>query len=370
MRFVVFGLLPTFLFMGCEKEVPKKKPVRPVKAMKVGDMSSFTSRWFPGQAKATREVDLSFRVSGPLITRPVDVGDEVKKGQNVARIDPRDFQVNVRNVEGQLARAKAALKRAQTDYDRVVRIRKRDPGAVSQAMVDKAEEGVDASKADIKSLKASLDSAKDQLRYTYLRAPFVGTVVSTYVENFEFVKARQPIVRIIDHSKIEMIVNIPENLISYSDKVKKIRVTFDSFPDVELEARMKEVGKEASITTRTYPVTLIMDQPKDVKILPGMAGKAIGEGELPELAGKTGIEVLETAVFSVDDTQKTHVWIIDEKTKTVSMREVKTGDLTDFGIMVKEGIKPGEWVATAGVHYLREGQEVKLLEEPAEEGAQ
>ena len=66
-------------------------------------------RWFPGRAKATQEVDLAFRVTGPLITRPIDVGDEVKKDQTLGRIDPRDFETNLRNVQGQLAQANAAL---------------------------------------------------------------------------------------------------------------------------------------------------------------------------------------------------------------------------------------------------------------------
>jgi multidrug efflux pump subunit AcrA (membrane-fusion protein) len=85
-------------------------------------------------------VDLSFRVAGPLITRPVNVGDKVKQGDVVARIDPRDFEVEVRNAEGQLETAKAALIQAQGDYDQLLSILKEDPGATSQRAIDKAKE--------------------------------------------------------------------------------------------------------------------------------------------------------------------------------------------------------------------------------------
>jgi len=76
------------LLPGCKAETPKKEMIRPVRAIQISDPAEFTKRWFPGQAKATQEVDLSFRVAGPLVTLPVNVGDTVRKGQELAKIDP------------------------------------------------------------------------------------------------------------------------------------------------------------------------------------------------------------------------------------------------------------------------------------------
>jgi RND family efflux transporter MFP subunit len=143
--------------------------------------------------------------------------------------------------------------------------------------------------------------------------------------------------------------------------VGDIQVRFDAFPDRQIPAEVWEIGTEASQTTRTYPVTLIMDQPEGIKILPGMAGQASGKRKRAGDAGGRAIEIPVSAVFSPDDTDVSYVWVIDENTKAVSQREVKTGSLTDFGILVNDGLKPGEWIATAGVHYLREGQQVRLL---------
>jgi RND family efflux transporter MFP subunit len=363
-------LLGIFSFLGCQEEVPQKSMIRPVRAIQVDDPSEFAKRWFPGQAKAIQEVDLSFRVAGPLITLPVNVGDQVRKGRELARIDPRDFEVNLRDAKGQLAREKAVLERARSDYERILRIRKKDAGAVSQAMVDRSRQVMDSAEAQIRSLTAAVDSAGDQLSYSYMKAPFDGIVTATYVENYEDVKAKQPIARLIDHSEIEMIVNIPENMISHADYLKTagkvLRVRFDPFPDREIEAQIKEIGKEASKTTRTYPVTLVMDQPEDIKILPGMAGSAASTAPPPGIQGQSEIVIPETSVFSPNE-NKTYVWTIDETSQKVSKREVKTGKLLSSGITIREGIEPGEWIATAGVNYLKEGQEVRILSALKEE---
>jgi len=363
--------LALFALLGCQEEIPKKEMIRPVRAERVSDPAEFAKRWFPGQAKATREVDLSFRVAGPLVALPVNIGDTVRKGRELARIDPRDYQVNLRNYQGQLAKTKAEFKRAQADYDRVIRIREQDPGAVSQAIIDRNRQKMESTKAEIRSLTAVVDSARDNLSYTYLKAPFDGIITATYVENYEDVKAKQPIVRLIDHSQIEMIINLPEVLIYQADYLKAsgkaIRVRFDPFPDREIEAQIKEIGKEASKTTRTYPVTLIMDQPEGIKILPGMAGKAKRALAMPGEQAQAVIVVPETAVFSSDETDKTYVWVIDAQSKQVGKREVRTGDLLDNGITIQDGLKPGEWIATAGVHYLKENQQVHILSESSKE---
>jgi len=212
-----------------------------------------------------------------------------------------------------------------------------------------------------------VEAAKDQLTYTYLNAPFDGTVVAIYVENFEYVKARQPIARIIDHSQIEMIVNVPESLITYADDVKKVRIRFDPFPDREFSGQVKEIGREASQKTRTYPVTVIMDQPEDIKILPGMAGQASGEVQRSEESQQQRIEVPIGAVFTPDTEKQNYVWIIDDQTKAASRRAVTTGQLTETGIIIKDGLKPGQWIALAGVHSLREGQQVRILEQTSTE---
>ncbi len=347
---------------ACEESVVEQKDVvRPVRALKVADASNFQRRWFSGRAKGTQEIDLSFRVSGPLIERRVDVGAEVEKGDVVARIDPATFKADVDRAEADLARAEAALANAAEQLKRKQFLVER--GHESKAVLDEFLANEKEARAAVAAAKAALKRMKLDLGYTVLRAPFDGVVVKTYVENFQDVRSRQPILRLVDHSRIEMVVDIPESLISQAHTVSRVVVEFDAFPDILVAARIKEIGTEASEATRTYPVTIIMEQPPGANILPGMAGKATRGDVGPDELEGAQIVVPETAILTRDDPAKTFIWIIDEAAKTVSTREVKTGDVVDQGIVVSDGLQPGEWVVTAGVHYLREGQEVRILDQ-------
>lgn len=349
------------LLPACQtSEPPAEAVVRPIRAMQVGNLQALEQRSFPGRARAAQEVDLSFRIEGPLIARSVNVGTEVNTGDLIARIDPRDFEVRLRTAEANLQRAVASKEQAQRDYQRNLSIQRQDPGAISQAAIERAKEAVDLAKADSAALEASVDAAKDALSYTYLRAPFEGTVVATYVENFEFVQPRQRIARLLDKARIKFVVNIPETLISSVPYAHNIYVEFDTFPGVRISANVIEIGTEASETTRTFPVTLIMDQPEGVRILPGMAGRASAKVRLLSDAERPDIVIPVTAVFSPESDGKSYVWVVDEA-NTVSRREVEVQAVMSSGIVVKHGLEPGEMIATAGVHFLTEGQQVRPL---------
>ena len=410
-QLLVYLLLVTCAASGC-REPSIETAVRPVRAIRVGDVEEINGRSFPGQAQATESANLSFRVAGPLKEFPVKVGDQVTRGQLLARIDARDFEVALENAQGELARAEANLdamktgarpeeleqlkaavqkceaeyNRAYADYQRDAALLKKD--AVTQAEYDRTrqmalraqaelrtaeealrigevgarEEDIRAKEAEIRSLEAAVTAAQDQLDYTELKAPFDGVVAATFVENFETVQAKQQILRLLDISSIEITIEIPESLISNVEYVRDLTCVFDAFTDTKIEGvEVKEVGTEASAVTRTFPVTLIMDQPDQstgVRILPGMAGRVSGRAKLPDQVEQQGLDVPETAVFSGDGGRQ-FVWVIDENSMTVRPQAITPGELTTTGMRVT-GVKPGQLIATAGVHYLQEGQEVRI----------
>ncbi len=329
-RWIPLVVLSAAFLVGCQEEqVADKSVVRPVRAMKVSDAASLQRRQFPGRAKATRELDLAFKVGGPLISFPVKVGDDVETGQQLGRIDPATFAATMDANVASLERAKATLNNAKLEFDRNNTLFEK--GHVSKARLDNVTTIVQRNQADVAAAKAALERARLDLDYTNLRAPFAGIVVRTYVENFENVRAKQPVVRIVDSSRIEMVIDIPESLISLAPHVKEAIVVFDAFPNREVPARIKEIGSEASETTRTYPVTLVMDQPEDVKILPGMAGKASGKAAPQEIIARAGVEVPVSATFSGEEPGSTFVWVIDEQSKTVARRRVSPGNLRTGG---------------------------------------
>lgn len=333
------------LLAACEEQQETREVIRPVRAVKVESVANIINRWYPGVSRATQETDLAFEVSGRLIERPVFIGDQVETGRVLARLDPRDF-------ENDVAFAQAERDRAKAHFDRIERAAA--SGAVAQQELTDAEARLNMAAAQYRIRQKALEDA-------VLTAPFDGTVSRTFVENFDNARAKEPVIRLVDTSRVEFVTNLPESIIPFIDRVRNIRVRFDTFPDHVITAQVKEVATEPSRTTRTFAVVLIMDQPEGITVLPGMAGRATADPD-ESLAG-TRIVVPVTAVFSPRSGEGTFVWIIDEGTARVSRRPVELGALTDTGQEVLSGLEPGEIVATAGVHFLTEGQTVRILED-------
>lgn len=354
--------LSSLLLIAACEEAPAPVPPKPVRAIQVSDASDLAEGVFPGRARAGLEVNLSFRVSGKLLQLPVAVGDQVKVGARVAALDPQDFQQQLNTAQSTQQAAKAEFRRAETDYNRLLKVQQEDAGATSQRAVDLALSIRDQARAAAAALGATVQTARDRLGYTELEAPFSGEVVETYVENFQTVVASQAILRLLDSSSIEMTVSIPENAIGYAGYVTRVSIAFDALPGIEVAASIKEIGSEASQATRTYPLTLVMAQPEGGKILPGMAGKATIQVRLPESAGKTGISIPASAAFAGSDIKVTNVWVVDTATSTLSRREVEPGEPTTSGLLIKSGLQAGEWIVTAGTHSLTEGQVVKIVD--------
>ncbi|MEX2188168.1 MAG: efflux RND transporter periplasmic adaptor subunit [Pirellulales bacterium] len=400
-----------FLAGGCSGEPPKRDVIRPVRVVRVGEDALGSGRALPGIAAAIDAVEMSFRVSGPLVAFDADeIGKSVKKGELLAQVDPRDFDVRLRDAQANLAKARSELtamtrarpeeieqlKAAVSRAEAAVRfaraeVARSEPLAKSNTIAkaefelivakkDLAEadlvqaqeslkigeqgarkEDIDAKQAAVVSLQAALKTAQDQLNDTKLLAPFDGSVAATYAENFELVQARQPILRLLNTAELKMKVDVPEQSIARVPQVTEVEVTFNAFPDSPIPARVKEIGSEASSTTRTYPVILAFTPPPGLPIRPGMTGFARGKGAPPPDAAdpsqKPTFIVPASAVLLEDG--KRSVWVVDEKSKKVSRRSVELQDMTQFGLRIT-GVESGELVVSAGAHYLAEGQQVRL----------
>jgi multidrug efflux system membrane fusion protein len=344
---------------GCEKPAPPPAAIRPVRVMKVADVQEFVGRPHAAQAVANEEVDLSLRVGGPLIELPVKAGDRIKKGDVLARIDPRDYEVKIRTIEGELAAVEAKLKDANIEFEMVKKLVAQEAAAARE--VDRKKAMVDLYAGQKVATEGKLEAARDELSYTRLLAPFDGMIATTYVDNFQTVQAKERVVRLLDLTRVKVQIDLPEKVMPALVYVKEINCTFQAIPGRQFPARIHEVANEASRLTRTYRVTLIMDQPKDAEILPGMTGEVRGKAELPANAGESGFEILPSALFQGED-GKASVWLFDEAARKVKRQPVTTVRLNDNSVLV-QGLAPGQLVVTAGAHFLKEGQEVRLLEE-------
>lgn len=328
---------------GCGKKAPVKQEwVRPVKAVLIENNEASARGNLPGKAEAVQEVNLAFEVSGTISKRLASKGDRVKRGDLLAELDPRDFQ-------NALKAATAEVASAQSRYDRIKRVA--DSGAVSEQDLADAE-------ASLAVAKSQMNIKEKALEDTHIYAPFDGIVADTYAENFQRVSAKQKVVRLLDFSKIKVTIYVPEHVIVRIDNVDKLNCRFDAFADKILPAKIVEIGTEASKSTRTYPITLELDQPEDGVILPGMACEVFGIAKLSP--AEQGVGIVPSALFSPVKGQEC-VWVVG-KDMRVSRRDVKTTRLATSGVVVK-GINPGEIVVTAGVNYLVDGQQVRLMDD-------
>jgi RND family efflux transporter MFP subunit len=275
-------------------------------------------------------------------------------------LDPAPYQAEFDSVNANLERARAAHRNASSQLDRDRQLFEK--GIVAKARLETSETNTQQALAEVRSLEAMLERRKLDLGYTALHAPFGGVVSAVFAEAFEEVKPQQSVMRIIDPETIEMIINVPESLISLVPYAVDIKVIFDAFPGVEIPAEISEIGKEPSETTRTYAVKLLVAPPSGVRIVPGMAGRARARPG-PQIADRfKGAVVPLSAIFAPDDASGSFVWIVDEASKTVSRRKVELGEPVVGGINIKEGLSPGDLIVEAGVHSLQDGQAVRIQE--------
>src|SRR5215470_9317171 len=362
-REIVIWSILMLALSSCGRQAPltTSEVVRPVRTMSVGVSAESGGRAFPGQAEANEEAELSFRVGGSFIELSANTGDKVKKGQVLAKLDPTDFQVRLRDAEAELSSAEANLEVANVMLTRSRNLFEKKAGP--QVDVDRAAAQVESTKANIAALRTKRDIAQSELGYAQLTAPFDGIIAARYAQNFQTVQARQPILRLLDTSRIKFGVDLPETAMPLLPYAKDIWVTFQAVPGNKLPATIQEVSHEASRSTRTYRLTVLMDQPAGARILPGMSGEFRARLEPPSTE-PNAMEVLASALFEGSD-GATYVWLVDTSTMTVHRQAVKTLRPTTVGFLV-EGLKTGQTIVTAGVHYLKDGQKVRVMESPAE----
>lgn len=343
------------LLAGCEEQ-KIVQTIRPVKAMQVKLPENQATRVFPGKVDADTEVNLAFRVAGQIHNFPVKVGEYVRKGQLVARLDTTDYVTHVHGLEAQLAGAKAALRESELQYKRYAKLVAEK--TASQASYDQAKATFETGVAKVNSLRAQLRKAKSDLGYASLVAPFSGYVSAKHVDNYETVQAGTPIIKLQDIANLDVTVGLPDELVARREHIIGVSISLEAFPGKVFTGTIKEIATDASQQTRTYPATINFERPKGLELLPGMAANVALQFNGGSLVN--GILIPETAVFS-DDSGKSKVWVFDAASSSVKMREVILGEVTSGGVYVSSGISVGEWVVTAGVHFLQPDQKVRLL---------
>jgi RND family efflux transporter MFP subunit len=347
------------LLVGCSKSeepVPAETP-RPVKTVVVEAPDIGGVRRFPGRIDALNKAEVAFRVPGTIAELPVKEGDLVEQGQLLVALDPTDFEITVKD-------AQASFDRAENDFKRAQELVEKD--FISRTDFDEKE-------AQFKRAQAALEQATQDLSYTRLTASFPATVAKRYVQRFEEVQAKQPVLALQDSTQLEVKIDVPENIMlsvrppgSGQPEAGRVPVTasFDNRPGREFDLTIREVATRADPKTQTFEVSFTMPAPKDFLVLPGMT--ATVTADLSKVATADTVFFLPAAAVTADESLQPFVWVVDETQMTVHKTPVEVGRLTGRSIEVKGGLTPGNRVVTAGVGYLAEGMQVRLLPEREE----
>ncbi len=361
----ICGILATIgLASGCGPSDAKQKPaeavLRPVKAIQLSSPAANRKLNLPGVAKAVRDTNLSFRVGGPLITLRVDTGAYVEKGQVVAEIDPRDFQIRVNTSKAKLNSSSAQLAEAKLQYDRYAKLIKTK--AVAQAEYDRVKASFEVASAQHQSDAKALEDAKNALADTVLKAPFSGVIDERFVDNHEKVQQGQPIVSLVDITAMEVNLALSEDLMPLTNDFASFNCVFDALPGRSFKAALKEVGQKANAASRTYPLILSLDKSAVSLVRPGMSAEVtVGLSDSDD----SGSYVVPLTALANKKAQETIVWVVDENSGRLSQVPVKLMGLRDAGAEIKGSLTDGQWIVTAGVGSLRPDMVVRLLDKAA-----
>ncbi len=365
--FLMALVLAVFLVSCGENEKADTEPARPVKTIRVRAAYGNSHLTLPARVRAHRRVELAFKeVSGPLIELPIEgrEGQRVEKGALLARIDPKPYEIRLRNVQGLLKEASAALALARQEYQRVLKIQRKDPGAVSAADIDRKREGLHATQGRIRSLEAEVEDAENKLRHTELRAPFTGLVARRLVDNFQEIQPTQPVLALEDISQVELLIDVPENVMATADAQGddhgvSFSAQFPAAPGKDFPLELQEYATRADPATQTYQVVLKMAQPEGLNVITGMTATVTVAFD-EQTASHQGARVPAIAVVA-DPDGAGYVWVVDTATMMVHKRQVKVGAVAGSEeVNILEGLKGGEEVVVAGILKLHEGMQVRL----------
>jgi len=351
--------LVILLTSGCGQEAAEPvERIRAVKTILVAERASGQMRKFPGTVEPVDNSSISFEVSGLVREIRVDVGENFEKGQVLAVLDKQQFELNVESARAALARAEAQNAEKESAYDRQLRIQAQDAGATTQRAVDQSRAAYESTRESISYNRAQLNLARRDLQNTELRAPFDGVVSAKQVEAFEEIGRGQPVFDVFVEGAMEATVSIPENMIGDVYLGLKGDVRLPNRPDRSYEAVVSEVGSAAT-AANAFPVKATILE-ADQLVRPGMTAELTLLFAFEE-EGESGYLVPLEAVAPGMSSDDRHVFVFDTETSTVRKTAVQVKGLVGNRVIVTAGAGPGDAIVVAGVPFLRDGQQVKLL---------
>lgn len=353
----VWATLGLLLLAACSRpEIDTTELVRPVRVLELQSSGSTFEESFSGQIEPRFQADLSFQVGGKLISRLVDVGDRVKKGQVLARLDPQDLSFALQAAQAGFDAANTEHAQLKTDLERAKTLKQQN--FISQVELDRRQLALDAAASRLSQARAQLSTQSNQKQYGDLRAPNDGVVSAVYAQAGQVVPPGQPVVQWADESAVQVSMAVPESRVADIKVGQDATVLLWSGKE-SLKAQVREVSPVANPLTRTFNVLLNVSDANKVARFGMSATVQFSKAAQPNVF-KLPISALvaqHTGAF---------VWVFDEAQGLVSKRVVQPYDVSESEFLVKEGLKNGELIVTAGTHVLNEGQKARRFVETSD----
>jgi len=310
-----------------------------------------SERSFTGIIGARVQSNLGFRVPGKIVERLVDVGQEVKAGQPLMRIDDTDLRLALTAKRNAVAAARAIVVQTEPDERRYASLL--EGGWVPRQRYEQAKAALDTAEAQLAAADAEARVAENEATYTILVADADGTVVDTLGEPGQVVSAGQPVIRIAKAGAREAVVALPETIRPAIGSVAEASVYGGD--GRRYTAHLRQLSNSADAQTRTYEARYVLD---------GEAAAApLGATVTIRLASQASEPEVQVPLGAVlDDGEKTGVWVLDGATSTVQFQPVKLVRVTSETAVIS-GLNSSDPIVSLGAHLLQEGARVRTTSE-------
>lgn len=354
--FIPVLVLPLVL-LGCTRQTPAD-PRTSAPLVRIAQIQTAASatRSFTGTVAARVQSDLGFRVPGKVINRLVDVGQSVKRGQVLMRIDPVDLRLVAR---GQQEAVAAIQARAQQAIDDEARYRDlRGTGAISATAYDQAKAAADAARAQLRAAEAQAEVGRNATRYAELVADTDGVIMEITTEVGQVVSAGQIVMRLAQSGRREAVVQLPETLRPVIGSTAQ--ATIYGKEGAVGTTRLRQLSGAADRATRTFEARYVLEG--------DLANAPLGSTVTVRISEKSDLEAngLQVPIGAVFDAGKgPGIWLLSGDPAKVTWRAVAVQRVDEDSVRINGDLKVGDRIVALGAHLLHDGQAVRTGEQAA-----
>ncbi|OTG64303.1 efflux RND transporter periplasmic adaptor subunit [Acinetobacter silvestris] len=330
---------------GCSKQVPEVEQI-PFVMVTQPSTAHLEQQSYAGDVQARQQTALAFRVGGQIIERYVDVGDRVRIGQVLAKLDVQDAQLQLNSAKAQLESAQSAVKITDDEFKRFQQLLPMN--AVSRSQYDVAKNQYDSAQATLKQAQSNYAVAANQTGYNQLVANKNGVITARNIEIGQVISAGQAAFQLAIDGERDVVIGVPEQAISDIRVGQPAWVTLWSKPEDKFSAYIREIAPAAD-QSRTFSVKVAL---KDAQSLIQLGQSA------RVFFSNTTQNTLSVPLSSVSaNDNKAYVWVVNTD-QTIHKIPVTLGAYGRDSVPVLSGLNANAWVVVGGVHLLQEKQKI------------